>query len=136
MPGGRNRSVGYVFDLSSTGIMSGRDDWVYDFSDETERDKLHAFRTIFQSVKRNTDPKSLPLTIKWSRNLKRKIGRVPPSELVSIKTEAAQLRPFVVKRLPKARYLIDELGASTKPSLNRTGQSHSSAWRRRTQLPH
>jgi predicted helicase len=111
MPGGRNRSVGYVFDLSSTGIMSGRDDWVYDFSDETERDKLHAFRTIFQSVKRNTDPKSLPLTIKWSRNLKRKIGRVPPSELVSIKTEAAQLRPFVVKRLPKARYLIDELGA-------------------------
>lgn len=111
MPGGRNRSIGYIFDLSSTGIMSGRDEWVYDFSDATERDKLHEFRTVFQTVKRNADPKSLPLTIKWSRNLKRKIGRVPPSELVSTKTEDAQFRPFVTKRLPEARYLIDELGA-------------------------
>ncbi len=111
MPGGRNKFQGYIFELSSTGIMSGRDEWIYDFSAKAAQAKLAEFREIFQSVKRNADKAALPLTIKWSRNLKRKIGRVPVDELRSLQTEPALFRPFLLKSLPRARYLIDEVGA-------------------------
>lgn len=91
--------------------MSGRDEWVYDFSDENERNKLVEFRSVFSTIKRNDDPSKLPPTIKWSETLKRKMGRVPQTELASTETESAQFRPFVRKRLAKARYLIDRPGA-------------------------
>lgn len=111
MPGGRNKSSGYIFDLSSTGLMSGRDEWVYDFSEQLEAEKLTAFATIFGSVPKRHDPADLPLTIKWSRNLKRKIGIVPVEELARRDTRFAAFRPYVTKVLSGPDYLIDELGA-------------------------
>ena len=115
MPGGRNESRGYIFDLSSTGIMSGRDEWVYDFSPAQESAKLEAFASVFSRVARNHDAADLPLEIKWSRNLKRKIGSVASSEVARRDTRPAAFRPYVEKALSGADYLIDELGA-----LNRT----------------
>ena len=115
MPGGRNKASGYIFDLSSTGLMSGRDEWVYDFSSEREAAKLEAFAAVFTSVPKRFDPAQLPLDIKWSRNLKRKLGSVPAAEIARRDTRLAAFRPYVTKALSGADYLIDELGA-----LNRT----------------
>lgn len=114
MPGGRNRSEGYIFDLSSTGIMSGRDEWVYDFSASAEGEKLKEFARVFASVPKRFDPDRLPLEIKWSRNLKRKAGNVPQVELARRDTRPAMFRPFIRKELSSADYLIDEPGALTR----------------------
>ena len=114
MPGGRNRSRGYVFDLSSTGIMSGRDEWVYDFSGEAEGRKLAEFARIFSRVPKRFDPEDLPLEIKWSRNLKRKVGTISADELGRRGTRRAMFRPYVCKELSGADYLIDEPGALSK----------------------
>ncbi|WP_374140027.1 type ISP restriction/modification enzyme, partial [Sphingomonas sp. 32-62-10] len=115
MPGGRNKSSGYIFDLSSTGIMSGRDEWVYDFSTDLEAAKLEAFAAVFASIPKRFDPSKLPLAVKWSRNLKRKIGSVPAEEIARRDTRSAAFRPYVTKALSGPDYLIDEVGA-----LNRT----------------
>lgn len=114
MPGGRNKSNGYIFDLSSTGLMSGRDEWVYDFSSKLEAAKLEAFAAVFTSVPKRFDPAQLPLDIKWSRNLKRKIGSVPAAEIARRDTRLAAFRPYVTKALSGPDYLIDELGALSR----------------------
>lgn len=122
MPGGRNKSSGYIFDLSSTGIMSGRDEWVYDFSAKNEVAKLETFAAVFSNIPRKFDPSKLPMDVKWSRNLKRKIGNVPAGEIARRDTRPAAFRPYVMKALSGPDYLIDELGA-----LNRTFNSPNCA---------
>lgn len=91
--------------------MSGRDEWVYDYSAGTAAEKLSVFASYFANVAKRFDPGRLPLEIKWSRNLKRKAGSVPATELVRRDTRPAVFRPFIKKQLSGPDYLIDELGA-------------------------
>ena len=111
MPGGRNKSRGYLFALSSTGIMSGRDEWVYDFCSDTQSSKMEWFASRFRKVPSKADVRDLPRDIKWSETLKRLIGKVPLSDLNTISTRSSTFRPFVKKAMSKASYLIDRPGA-------------------------
>lgn len=111
MPGRRNLSRGYVFEQSSTGIMSGRDEWVYDFSEDCLREKMAYFWEVFSRVRPKTEAADLPLEIKWSRNLKRKIGLINPKLINPAKTRRASLRPFCERKLTDLGFLLDEVGA-------------------------
>jgi predicted helicase len=94
--------------------MSGRDEWIYDFDAEALANKIAVFSQTFAMVRKNTPPEDLPLEIKWSRNLKRKVGKVPQGELARRDTQTAAFRPFVKKAMSGPRYLLDEVGALEK----------------------
>ena len=94
-----------IFKNYSTGIMSGRDEWVYDFSDATLIDKMNYFVSEYLTLgnKKNIDqPK-----IKLSRNLKRKIGSLATKRASVFKR--VQFRPFVGQNVYLSKLFVDEL---------------------------
>jgi predicted helicase len=103
-PHGRERAI---FKNFSTGIMSGRDEWVYDWSNPVLTGKIAYFRQQYERLSRGKSDE-FP-RIKLSRNLKRKVGR---ADLERISTfEDVQFRPFVRKKIYLSPVLVDELGA-------------------------
>lgn len=100
-----------IFQSFSTGIMSGRDDWVYDFDRKTLIRKMQFFSSKYQAVRRYSSHENLPQNIKWSRNLIRKIGRKIDETLHNNFPQVASFRPFVAKHIFSSELYIDELGA-------------------------
>jgi predicted helicase len=96
-----------IFSQFSTGIMSGRDEWVYDASPSALKTKMTYFQKEFEkaALAGNPDEKS----IKWSRNLRRKLG--PGSTARSKLFDEVLFRPFVVKNIWLSKVFVDELGA-------------------------
>lgn len=103
-PNGRERAI---FRNFSTGIMSGRDEWVYDWSNSGLRRKITYFRQQYDGLSRNNSDEDH--LIKLSRNLKRKIGRVDLERLTTF--EDVLFRPFVKKKIYLSPVLVDEMGA-------------------------
>lgn len=95
-----------IFSQFSTGIMSGRDEWIYDASPAALSTKMHYFKKEFEKAVAagNADEKS----IKWSRNLKRKLG--PGSTARNNLFNEVLFRPFVVKNIWLSNMFVDELG--------------------------
>ncbi|RVQ55877.1 type ISP restriction/modification enzyme [Sinorhizobium meliloti] len=96
-----------IFRTFSTGIMSGRDEWVYDWSNLSLERKIIYFRQEYEGISRSNANEDHQ--IKLSRNIKRKLGR---ADLERMKTfEDVQFRPFVRKKIYLSPVLVDELGA-------------------------
>ena len=87
--GSRDRAI---FKLYSLGISTNRDEWLYDRSADELAAKAELLVTTYDSVSRNSD--DFPDTIKWSRNLKRRLaqGRREAFDLPQI--VRASYRPF------------------------------------------
>jgi predicted helicase len=100
-----------IFQMYSTGIMSGRDEWVYDFDRSELEKKMRYFSTRYREVVRYTTDDALPGEIKWSRNLKRKIGRKIEEQLSRKFPSVVNFRPFVPKCIFASELYVDELGA-------------------------
>jgi len=100
-----------IFQLFSTGIMSGRDDWVYDLKRAHLDAKMAFFSSRFHSVQRYSSHEKLPQDIKWSRNIIRKIGRKIEDRLAANLPTVASFRPFVSKEIYSSELYVDELGA-------------------------
>ncbi len=96
-----------IFSLFSTGIMSGRDEWVYDNSPAALNRKMTYFKREFEKALAAGKPNEK--SIKWSRNLKRKLG--PGSTARENLFEEVLFRPFVTKNIWLSRIFVDELGA-------------------------
>lgn len=96
-----------IFKGYSTGIMSGRDDWVYDLSDPHLSQKMNFFVSEYSKAvtKGNLDS---PI-IKLSRNLKRKFGSLETQR--ELEFSKVDFRPFVRKEIYLSKLLVDELGA-------------------------
>ncbi len=78
-----------VFKFFTSAIKSNRDDWVYEFDANVLQKKAEYFLSIFS----DSENSILNYSIKWSRDLKRKIGRqVGPMQI-----SKSMWRPFVVK---------------------------------------
>lgn len=96
-----------IFSQFSTGIMSGRDEWVYDSSPTALDTKMAYFRDEFEKAaqKGKADGK----TIKWSRNLRRKLHSKPTTRdpLFS----EVLFRPYTKKNIWLSKVFVDELGA-------------------------
>jgi predicted helicase len=98
-----------VFKGFSTGIMSGRDEWVYDFSADSLLTKMDKFIVEYDRISSSKNDDEIG--IKLSRNLKRKFGAVGHKR--DDRFKAVQFRPFVRKEIFLSNVFVDELGAMT-----------------------
>lgn len=84
-----------IFKLFTNGIVTNRDDWVYDDDEKFLLEKMKYFTNVYnQSIKKGTTD----LEIKWSRDLKNESSRGKKSEFNINKIRETLYRPFVRKR--------------------------------------
>ncbi len=93
-----------VFGLYSLGVVTNRDEWVYDFDPEQLGSKVRAFISEYEESRalyggQSIDDSVLGTTIKWTRDLKRQL-RLDMSNVFD-RTSVSQTlyRPFVKKPL-------------------------------------
>ncbi len=102
---GRERAV---FKLFGNGINTARDDWVTDYDSDDLQRKVEFFLAEYsRHDARSTD---LGTLIKWSRNLKTKLGRGMAEEFGAQALRRYAYRPFLPQYGYLSRLLIDELG--------------------------
>jgi predicted helicase len=118
MHGGMQDST---FSTVGTGIMSGRDSWVYGFHPEAllsrvsrtaETYNAHVAKWQAKSGKRDVDQFVLydETKISWSRNLKRQLVRGAVIEADRKRIRRVLYRPFCLKHLYCDSVLVDERG--------------------------
>ncbi|MBM1557974.1 N-6 DNA methylase [Sulfitobacter mediterraneus] len=95
-----------VFKDFSTGMMTGRDEWVYDFTDkDVVRKGRHFAANLKAALKLSEDETA---QIKLSRNLKRRAKNTKHERIAGFKT--ALFRPYSKKAFLMSRLLVDEWG--------------------------
>ena len=93
-----------TFSLYSIGVVTDRDEWVYDFSFEVLGAKVRAFIGMYEETRasfggREVENSELGTVIKWTRDLKRQL-RLDSSNVFNRSSVIDALyRPFVAKRL-------------------------------------
>ena len=93
-----------VFRLFSNGVITDRDDWVYDFDRETLGRKVRAFINSYEEARSEhggaeVDNSVLPRSIKWTRDLKRQLVKDVPNVYDRNSITPVLYRPFVTKSL-------------------------------------
>jgi predicted helicase len=101
-----------IFLLGSPGIMSGRDDWIYDQSSTLLQHKIRYFLTEFSRISAPDTDASL---IKLSETIRSKIG--VSDQIDASKIVRSNFRPFVKKALFLSRLLIDRPGVAMEAFL-------------------
>jgi predicted helicase len=97
-----------IFKLYSLGISTNRDEWVYGESREVVEQKMQYFVPRYEAQREDTP---LDLTIKWSRNLKRRREQGLREPFSPEKIVQAQYRPFTRRFLYDSDLFIDEGGS-------------------------
>ena len=85
-----------MFKLYSIGVVTNRDEWVYDFDAHTLGAKALYFSNTYNRLLDIGDD-SYPTTIKWSRNLRRHFVGGRRVDFSSEKVTPSLFRPFVTK---------------------------------------
>jgi predicted helicase len=98
-----------IFKLFSAGVLSGRDDWVVDFSRDNLSKKVNAFISEYTHWLAEQTPGGT--VIKWSRNLKRRLAQGRSEKRDDALFRQMLYRPFVSEWTYDSRLLIDERGA-------------------------
>ena len=93
-----------VFGLYSLGVITARDEWVYDFSISDLHVKIRAFILRYESKRkefggRELRDSELGANIKWTRDLKRQLRSNTPNRFLPSKIRRVLFRPFVKKHL-------------------------------------
>ncbi|MEY2860201.1 MAG: hypothetical protein RL392_659, partial [Pseudomonadota bacterium] len=96
-----------IFKLFSLGVVTARDEWVYDFSRERLTEKVQALIDAYTAdveklkhVLDRTDlASSLDTTIKWSRATKRDLANRVPYSFEESRIVTANYRPFAKSQL-------------------------------------
>ena len=97
MPLAKRRSEGEaVFSLSTPGVLTARDEWVYDLDADNLREKALFFADIYNGILDRNEQLPDPV-IKWSRDLNNEFGR--GKRIVYNEENCVQslYRPFVIK---------------------------------------
>ncbi len=106
---GRDRAI---LRLYSLGISTNRDEWVYDESRDQLGAKAAALVEAYDAV--GTKATSFPLTMKWSRNLKRRLGQNRRENVDSARIIRAMYRPFTARWLYQSSLFVDESGLAER----------------------
>ena len=85
-----------LFQLSCPGVVTARDEWVYDFSAENVNQKARFFSSTYNRLLDSNDESFEPV-IKWSRNLRRHFEGGRRIVFSEDKTVQCLFRPFVSK---------------------------------------
>lgn len=104
-PGAGERAIFKTFTL---GISTNRDEWLYDHDPESVRKKMRYFIGAYNKV--SADTKIFPDTLKWSRNLKRRLANDWRESFSEKRLVLANYRPFVKQWLYNSELFVDERG--------------------------
>ena len=93
-----------VFGLYSMGVVTNRDEWVYDFDQGALGNKVRAFINEYEESRalhggRPVDDAELGTIIKWTRDLKRQLRLDSPNLFERQNVRRTLFRPFVAKHL-------------------------------------
>ena len=93
-----------VFRLYSMGVVTNRDEWVYDFAADHLGKKVRAFVNLYEESRavyggKDVDDVALGTTIKWTRDLKRQLRLDTPNVFDRESVRQTIFRPFVRKSL-------------------------------------
>ena len=86
-----------VFGLYSMGVVSNRDEWVYDFDSGNLGGKVRALINLYEESRalyggQEVDDAALGTAIKWTRDLKRQLHLDTPNHFERESTRSPQLR--------------------------------------------
>ena len=101
-----------IFKLFSLGISTNRDEWLYDRDPETLEKKVRWLIDAYDAV----PPKAevFPDTLKWSRNLKRRLLNNIREPYSKKKITVASYRPYIRRWLYQSDVFTDELGLANE----------------------
>ena len=93
-----------VFSLYSMGVVTNRDEWVYDFDIDRLGGKVRAFINEYEGSRaehggKSVDNSTLGTNIKWTRDLKRQLRLDLPNVFDREAIRRTMFRPFVGKAL-------------------------------------
>ena len=93
-----------IFGLYSMGVVTNRDEWVYDFDSDHLGRKVRAFINEYEESRaeygrQNVDDSLLGANIKWTRDLKRQLRLDMPNTFDRASIRRTIFRPFVSKSL-------------------------------------
>ena len=93
-----------VFGLYSLGVITARDEWVYDFDADNLGRKVRAFINEYEEARskhggQEVDDVELGTVIKWTRDLKRQLRLDNPNNFERESVRQTLFRPFVGKVL-------------------------------------
>ena len=93
-----------VFKVYSMGVVTNRDEWVYDFDQSRLGNKVRAFINEYEESRalhggREVDDAELGTSIKWTRDLKRQLRLDSPNLFERDSMRRTLFRPFVAKHL-------------------------------------
>jgi len=111
-----------IFRLFSLGVVTNRDDWVYDFDAKTLEQKIRYLTTHYEMVRSHVGGRSpvaieesLTEDIKWTRGLKASLAANAPLDWDGLNIRRSLYRPFVDKyvyfsgRLNEFQYQTPEI---------------------------
>lgn len=97
-----------VFNFSSLGVSTNRDEWVYDFSKENLQNKIQFFIKKYNHYLDKNDT-SWKTDIKWSRDLKKKFSQKKKVDYSENLIIAGNYRPFTKQYFYSEKILNDIL---------------------------
>ncbi len=100
-----------VFGLYSPGVVTARDEWVYDFDERQLGAKTSFFAARFNTSVDNGD-RNLDLAIKWSEGLRNHLQASRKIDYSESTPVMASYRPFVAKHYSSVREMSDRLTAN------------------------
>lgn len=99
-----------IFKLYSLGVSTNRDEWVYDFDENSLSNKMNFLDYEIKKAKQSGE--SFPSQIKNSRNLSRRFHNLKLNNInKNHKIVLSLYRPYVLKKLYISDTYIDELGS-------------------------
>ncbi len=110
--GKQGKTTKVLFKIYSTGINSGRDEWIIDSNRDLLELKMKYYISEFN--KNNSDTIEYDQKIKWSRNIKEKLKRGKKEEFSDKKLVKIAYRPFTINWLYNSNIYIDERGNSNE----------------------
>ncbi|MEP6627881.1 MAG: type ISP restriction/modification enzyme [Ginsengibacter sp.] len=94
-----------IFETFSTGINSGRDEWVIDFNKISLEEKMRFYVDEYNKVI-NGSP--IIYNIKWSRNLKSRLAKKKNEKFLNAKIVNHFYRPYTLVNLYNSNLFVDE----------------------------
>ena len=93
-----------VYGLYSMGVVTNRDEWVYDFDTNALGNKVRTFINLYEDTRANhggkvVDDFALGTYIKWTRDLKRQLRLDSPNVFQRANVRETIFRPFTKKAL-------------------------------------
>ena len=119
-----------VFGLYSLGVITARDEWVYDFDNDHVGVKVRGFINEYEEKRAShggttVEDAALGTTIKWTRDLKRQLRLDAPNVFDRNGIRQTRFRPYVDKHLyfsqslNEMQYQLPEIFPAGTPAENR-----------------